>query len=473
MTYLQLLGVLRARWLAALLTLLAVLTAAAATSMLMPKRYTATATVVVEHKSTDPISGLMLPGMLNSAHMATQVDIMKSGRVARRVITQLGLTSNDTLRAQWIEDTGGKGDFEGWVASLLRRNLEVKPARDSSALDVVYKSGDPRFSMTMANGFAQAYVDISLELRTDPARENNAFFDERAKQSREALEQAQGRLSAYQQAKGLLANDERFDVETARLQELSSQVVMLQALAAESSGRSLQASSSGDRIQEVVNNPLVAQLTADLARQQARLEELTSRLGDANPQVIELRASIAELRRRVQTESGRVAGSVNLNNNVAQGRLSQVQAALAEQRAKVLRLKQQRDEAAVLERDVESARQAYQMVLARVSMTGLESQARQSNVSLLERATEPYSPSSPNTVLHIAIAIFVGPLLAIVVAVLLELRDRRLRTSDDVTNVLDMPLVAVMPRIDLKRPLNKRQVRVAQERRLAIGPARA
>jgi polysaccharide biosynthesis transport protein len=473
MTFFQLMSVLRARWISALLTLSVVLGLAVVITLLMPKRYTAVATVVIDTKGNDPITGMLVPGLMSPSFMATQVDVLRSGRVARRVITQLGLASNDELRAQWVEETGGRGEYEGWVVSLLRRNLEVKPARESAALDITYSSANPRFSAAMANAFAQAFVDVSIELRTEPAREFNAFFDTRAKQARDTLEEAQNKLSAYQQSKGLLANDERFDVETARLQELSTQVVVLQAQAAESSGRSVQASQQGDRIQEVVNNPLVSQLTAEAARQQARLEELSSRLGDANPQVIEVKASIAELRRRISAESGRVAGSVGLNNNIAQSRLSQVQAALTEQRVKVLRLKQQRDEAIVLEREVESARLAYQAVLQRVTQTGLESQNRQGNVSFLERAAEPFKASSPNTFLNIVVAIFLGLLLAFGVAVFRELRDRRLRSGDDVLDVLEIPLLGVLPKVDGSSAPSRRQLKASLQRRLEIGVARA
>lgn len=446
MTLSQVLAVLRARWLSALLVFAVVVGVVVGITLSLPKRYGATATVLIDFKNPDPISGQSYGGVAPTSYMVTQVDIIRSGRVARRVIDELRLSQNEALRSQWLAATEGRGEFEAWLTDLLRRNLEVRPTRDSGALDVTYLSGDPRFSATLANAFAQAFIDINLELRTEPAKQFSGFFDSRAKLARDALEAAQTRLSDYQRQRGLLVTDERFDIETARLQELSTQVVMLQALAAESAGRSALAGSSGDRAPEVVANPLVSQLTADLSRQQARLQELTSRLGDANPQVVEARASIDELRRRINTESARVTGSLGVSNSVNQGRLSQVQAALTEQRAKVLRLKEQRDEAAVLERDVESAKLAYQQVLQRLSQTGLESQTTQSNVSFLERATEPLAPSSPRTMLNAAISVVLGLVLALAVALIREWRDRRLRTDGDIDELLQVPLLGVLPR---------------------------
>ncbi|NMV20996.1 chain length determinant protein EpsF, partial [Vibrio parahaemolyticus] len=89
----------------------------------------------------------------------------------------------------------------------------------------------------MANAFVQAYIETHLDLRADPAKRFSTFFDQRAKQLREQLEAAQNRLSEYQKQHGLIATDERLDIENARLNELSSQLVAIQALATESSSR--------------------------------------------------------------------------------------------------------------------------------------------------------------------------------------------------------------------------------------------
>jgi polysaccharide biosynthesis transport protein len=451
MSFRQLFTVLRARWLSGFVAFFLVVGAAVGLSLLLPKQYTSTAQVLVDVKNPDPLTGMALAGMMMPSYMATQVDILQSGRVARKVIEAVGIGRSEELRAEWIDKTGGQGDFDGWVIdNLLSKSLDVKPSRESNAIRISYKSPDANFSAAMANAYAQAFLDVSLELRTEPARQFSAFFDGRAKQARDALETAQAKLSAYQKEKGLLANDERMDVETMRLNELSSQVLMLQTLAAEASGRAFAANANADRVADVLSHPVVAQLNMDVSRQQARLEEITSRLGDQNPQVIEARANLAELRRRLSAETIKVASSVGTTNTVSQARLSQSRAALEEQRLKVLRLKQQRDEAAVLLRDVESAQMAYQAVLQRQNQTSIESQSTQTNVSVMERAVPSSEHSSPKLVLNTLVAVFLGGLLALATALLRELLDRRLRSEEDVLQSLELPLLGVVPRATAK-----------------------
>jgi chain length determinant protein tyrosine kinase EpsG len=446
MTFAQFLSVLRARkWLALLVFTLVVCTTLA-TSLLIPKTYTAAASVVVDFKP-DPLMAGLYGTSPPLALMATQVDVINSERVALRAIRTLKLADSPQVREQWRQATDGQGNIELWMVDLFRRQMNVLPSRESSVLTVTFKSPDARFAAAMANAFVQAYLETSLELRVDPARQYSAFFDVRAKDARETLEKAQSRLSSFQKTNGIIANDERFDVENVRLNELSSQVLALQALSAESTSRQTQATSAqGDRIQEVLNNPVIVALKADVSRAEGHLQELSARLGDANPQVVQARANIDELRTRIDAETRRVTGGVSISNSINRQREGQIRAELEAQRAKVLRLKAVRDEGAVIQRDVENAQRAYDTISARLNQSSLESQTTQSNINLLTQATPPNEPSSPKILLNTVLAVLIGALLAAGVPMLLELRDRRARSANDVASFLGMPVISVLPR---------------------------
>lgn len=438
--------ILRARWVSALVVFLVVVASTVAGSLLLPKSYTATASLLVDMKP-DPVAGIFIPhNVTGSSYMATQADLLTSERVARKAIASLGLEQNKELREEWMADTKGATDFAAWLAVQLAKKLDVRPARDSSVLQVAYTSQNPQFSAAVANAYVKGYMGTLLDLKTEPARNMNTYFDDRAKKFRADLELAQNRLSDFQRSKGIVAADERLDVENMRLSEISSQVVAMEAAAAEATSRMGQAGTSPDRMQEVLNNPVVAGLQADLSRQEARLEELRSRLGEANPQVIEARTAIEGLRSKVQSAVQRASGSVSVTSNVAQQRLAQLRAARDEQRAKVLKLKSSRDEIGVLQRDVENAQKAYDAVTARANQSGLESMVTQTNVSIVKEATAPIQPSSPNLLINTALALFVGLLLAAGTVLLRELADPRLRTAKDVTQGLKLPMLVVMPR---------------------------
>lgn len=446
MTFTQLLAILRARWIVALGVLGLTVGLTLIVSLLLPRQYKATASVVVDFKP-DPISALAYGGLPSPAMMATQVDIIQSERVAQRVVRNLKLNENPQVRQQWLDETKGVGSIESWMGALFQRNMDVEPSRESSVISLSYRSPDPRFAAGLANAFVQAYIETALELRVDPARQYSTFFESRAKEAREALEQAQARYSTFQKTNGIVATDERLDIETARLTELSSQVTALQAIAAESGSRFAQAQGvQGDRLQEVLNSPIVGALKADLNRAEARLQELVTRFGEAHPQMVEARASVAEIRARLNTETRKVTGGVGVTNTINRQREAEVQRALDSQRQKVLRLKAVRDEGMVLLRDVENAQRAYDAIQQRFVQTSLESQTTQSNINLLAQALPPLEPSSPRVLLNTILAIIGGTLLAIGAALGLELRDRRVRNIDDAVDALGLPVIGSLPK---------------------------
>jgi polysaccharide biosynthesis transport protein len=471
MTFGQFLAALRARWLAALAALVLIVGATAVASLVWPKRYSASASVVIDIKP-DPVTVLLYPGLGSPQYMATQVDIINSDRVSLRVVRNLKLAENPQVRQQWLDATSGQGSIESWLADSFQRGMEAKPSRESNVITVTYKAPDPRFAAALANAFVQAYMDTTLDMRVNPAKEYSSFFDTRLKEARDALEQAQAKLSSYQRDKSIIATDERLDVENARLSELSSQVVVLQALSAESGSRQVQAQgAASDRVQELLANPLIAGMKAELNRSEVALEQLGSRLGDRHPQVIEARVNVAELRAKLDAESRRVLGGVAVSNNINKSRESQVRAELELQRAKVLRMKAVRDEGQVLARDVENAQRAYDAVQSRLTQTSLESQTRQSNVFRLSEATVPLEPSSPRVGLNLLLAVFVGAMVAVALALGLEFMDRRVRDPQDLGSALGLAVIAVLPDGNKKPGAARRRSLLAQQRvvgRLAV-----
>lgn len=445
MTFKQILAVMRARWWLALAVAAITMGIAVLITLTTPKTYVATASVLLDVKNADPIVGMVSPSMATPAFLVTQVDILKSKRVGMKVIRNLRLQESDDMRRRWTEETKGTGDFQGWLATLLQNSMDARPSRGSNVIFVTYKAASPQFASVAANGFVQAYLETVLELRTNPAKSSKDFFDANAKSARLALENAQTRLSDYQNSQDLLVTDERLDVETARLNELSNQLVLMQSAVADSSSRQAAANAQGDRSPDVMANPLVAALKADLLKQQTSLEQLSTRLGESHPAVQEVRTGIEDTSRKLEAEIRRVTGSVGVGNSVNVSRLALVKSSLDAQRVKVMKLKLIRDEAAIMQRDVDNAQRAYDGVQARMNNTSLESQANQANVTSLETAVAPATPDTPRIGSNLALGALLAALLATAATLLLEAWDRRFRVAEEAEWLLQQPVVGRMP----------------------------
>ena len=442
MSFQQFFLILRARWLVAFGVFVIAVASALTASLLMPKTYTASTAVVVDVTSADPIAGV--PAQFIPGYMATQVDIIGSERTAQRVVKMLKLEEVPATQEQWRKATGGRGRFEQWMAPALLRRLDVAPSRDSSVINIRFSGPDPQFVSDVANAFGQAYIDISLELRVEPARQYAAWFDARATQLRDRLEKAQEALSAYQRNKGIVATDGSVDYETARLNEISSQLTQIQALRADTSSRQAQAGAGNENVQEVLQNPLISSLKTDLVRAETTLRDAQSRLGANHPDYLKAQSAVASLRERIALETRRVASSLASANRVTVQREAGLRALLEEQRRKVLQLKEGRDGITVLQRDVEGAQKAYDAVSVRLAQTNLESQVQRTNIAVLTAAEPPLEPSSPNVRLNAVIGIFFGTVLGLGAALLRELTQRRVRSFEDLAETLSVPVLAVI-----------------------------
>jgi succinoglycan biosynthesis transport protein ExoP len=438
MTLHQFLLILRARYKVAVLVILASVLAALAVSLLLPKQYTAETAVLVDLRSPDPVAGSALPGVIAPSYMATQVDIIGGDRVARQVVKDLKLDQSPGVRDRWQQATEGRGDMEAWLAGSLQRGLTVRPARESNVINISYKGRDPEAAAATANAFAQAYLDITLALKTEPARLYAEWFDEQTKTSRARLEEAQSRLSDYQQKAGIVSSDERVDYETTKLAEISSQLTAVQGETTDSQSKR----SRGDTVAEAMQSPLINGLKTDIARLEAKVQEIRVRLGANHPERQSMESELASLRSRLASEVGRVSSSIETTYRVGKDRESELQSALAAQKARVMQLNKQRDDLSVYRRDVESAQRAYETVTQSASQTRLQSLSNQTNAVRLNRATPPATPSSPKLLINLLIAAFGGTLLGIACAVLLELVNRRVRSTEDLVQMLDLPVLA-------------------------------
>jgi polysaccharide biosynthesis transport protein len=190
-------------------------------SLAVPKRYDAIATVLIDAPDAQTLGPeARLSPRERAGYMFTQIDLIQSGRVAQRVVRELKLAQQPGVRDDWEKETDGIGTIDEWLAGRLLERLKV----DSGAANIItikYSANDRRFAAAVANGFAKAYLETALAMRTEPTREAATWFEGQLKALRGEVLQAQSRLTAYQKKTGVVIGD-RADLEYSRLGELST-----------------------------------------------------------------------------------------------------------------------------------------------------------------------------------------------------------------------------------------------------------
>ncbi len=366
--------VFKARFLLILFTLILTVSATFVFTILQPNSYEANTSLVLNSNGTNPFDQTVMPSQLNSSYMATQLDIIASKSVALKVADKLMPAKGKLINILNLNEDDAENPLRNQIADGLGKYLEVEPSRDSRVVNIHFKFKNPELAATIANAFADAYIEKNLELSIEPAARSAQWFDNQIQIFRQRRDEAQKRLTDYQQEKGIIMIDERLDSETNRLNEL----------------------------------------TKNYVEAQAKSYDIKSRqLGENHPEYV---------------------GAIK--------REEALRASLEAQKKKFLEIKEQRDQLEVLAREVEVERQSYEEMQKRYYQTNLESQFNQTNIAILSRATIPTSPSSPNLPLNVVSGVVLGGTIGFILAFLVEIFDRRIRTEEDIDELLGTRVLA-------------------------------
>ncbi|MEP6546693.1 MAG: chain length determinant protein EpsF [Gammaproteobacteria bacterium] len=456
--------------------LLATVTIVIVASLLWPKTYISEASVVVDSKSTDPVSGLpQSPEMLPST-IATQVDIISSHSVALKVVRRLHLSSNPTYKQKYESATNGKGPIDDWVADYLLNKVYVTPSHDSHVINIDVGAFDSELSATLANAFADAYIQTSLELKADPARRQGEWFAQQLKSLRSSLEAAQTKMSDFQRNSGVVGTNDQIDIENTRLAELSTQLIAAQSTMYETQNKLKQMTRATqldklDEMPDLSSNVLLQNLKADLVRAQGKLAETAARFGNNHPEYVSADAMVKALQRKLAAQIATAAGTIRQSAELSSRQQAEIQHALDQQRDRVLQLKHAKDKLDIMRRDVDSAQQAYDAGLQRASQVHLESQLDQSNIAILNSAVAPLFPAKPKIFLNALISFVVGIILGLAIVISVERGDQRIRAGDALMDMTGVALLSEIPRHDYKQ--RSWRGSATMKRRFLIKPQRA
>ena len=420
------------------------------TTLLWPKQYTAEAALIVELR-IDPALGALAPALAAPSYMATQVEVLRSERVASRAVKILGVERSPTAVAQWREATQAKIPLERYFAGVLQKGLSIEPTRGSNLIHLTFTAPDPKFAQAAANAFAQAYLDVSVDLRVAPARQSASFLEDQSKTLRANLEKAQATLSAFQQTKGIVVTDERLDQESGRYQALNAQLAA--ALAERVDTETKQRNTGAETSPDVLQSGAVQSLKSQLAAAETKLGEASNLYGKNHPTRQQIEVQVAELQRHLAAEIRRVSGGTSVSNRGSSQKVAELQTMVDEQKKVLLALRADKDQIAVYLRDVEAAQRAYDAVALRLSQINMEGQNNQANTRLLSPAVEPVEPSRPKILVGIVAALLGGLVLGLAAALALEAVDRRVRRPEDLIVTAGVPVIGVLRPAGSSRPV--------------------
>lgn len=426
----QFFSIIRARSRLGLAIFFGVLALAAIWLVVRTPSYVARAPVLVDVR-TDPVGATPVQGMVSPSYIATQVDVVKSRAVAERALKLLPANQEPMLRLK--ADMGKSSSPEEAMISALQAGLQVTPARESNIIQIGWTGRSPQEAARVANAFAEAYMDTNVDLRTKPAKQYTAWFDQQMQQARERLQAAQTKLAQFQQKSGLVSTTGQNDYEQQRLIELNTQLLAAQ-------GHTVSAVPTSG-----AENPELTNLRGEVSQLQAKVDEASQTLGPNHPKMIQMEAQLRSMKSRLAEASARAGQVIAGAGQASAARIRELQSQLEAQKARVLGMARDRGDFNVLEQEVSAAQKAYDTVAASAAQSRLQAMTTQGNVVFLGAASAPLQPVGLGRGVTLTLAAVCGLILALFASLLAEIANRRVRSVEDLGSITGLPILGMVP----------------------------
>lgn len=423
MSIFQFFRILGARWAIIAITLAAALVAAIMVIKLVPPRYEARSRVMLDIFSADPVTGEQMAANSARAYISTQSEMIRDYRVVGRVVDRLGWTGSASL-SQAYQQSGSEMDFRRWLAQRIIDNTTVSALPGSNILEITYSGNQPEAAATIADALREAYEDQTILFRQQAAARNAEWFRRQTTELREQLTVAERRKAEFERANGVLLNDDNTDTDSARLAALAS------------APPPMQMTTAGPAV------PAVSPSQGQLAQIDAAIAAASQQLGPNHPDLQNMQRQRAVIAANAARElsAARAAAAAATPRTTGPSAAAMFDA----QRSRVLAQRGKLAEARQLLTEVTGLRAQLARTSERAVQLDQEAQATETGLTRLGSATAPDAPSFPRTIPVLLGSIALGLGLGVLLALLVELLNRRVRSVDDLM-IGDVPVIGVLP----------------------------
>lgn len=438
-----------------------------AITLLSTPNYTATSTIQIDREATRVLNvGDVQPSepiVTGLEFLETQYGLLESRSLAERVVDTLGLaSSNRFLEQMGASPPRAEGSAAAQAArrrdetiELVQKNLGIRPVKGSRLVVISFTSPDPALSAQITNAYADNFIQSNLDRKFESTSYVRSFLEERLTQAKARLEEAERQLVGYatrQQIVNLTEGSANGGSQNLATNELSSANTFLAQsrsarIAAEERWRRA-ANSNPLRLPEVLENPAVQRLVEERARANAEYEQKSQIYQADFPEMIQLRARIAELDGQINTLATNIRESIRGQYQIALNQERSLQRQVDQLVGDVLDIRGRSVNYGILQRDLDTNRALYDTLLQRYREVGVTGGVTANNISIVDRADVPDKPSSPKLLINLAVALLLGGIIGVGAALLMEVLDETLAVPEDVEAKLGLPVLGLIPQLD-------------------------
>jgi polysaccharide biosynthesis transport protein len=374
-----------------------------------PRIFAATATIQVEQQEQKIVKFEKI--QQEDLRYLDVLRTIEQALVSRPLLERVVQANNLT---QTFASPDGTQPSKEKVASMLAGMVDVRLRRGTRLIDVTVASTDPKLCEKVANSIVLEYTRYNFEQQSVSSKVANEFLLEEAKRLKNKLQESEANLQAYKENTKSVSFEERQDIVTSRLKELSMRANEAKASSTRLEVEYAQVQNFGTNVTDllilpvVANDPTIANITMTLSKLENEFANLKQRYKEKHPKYLQARSQLADWRQTLTNAVLKISQTVGAALDTAKAGEQALDKALREQEKAALELNRQSIQYNVLAREVESDRALYDSVLTRLKETSLTKELQSDKVRNFQAAYVPERPISPNVRKTIGIGIVLG-----------------------------------------------------------------
>jgi polysaccharide biosynthesis transport protein len=404
--------------------------------------------------------GLLDPVTKENSPLDTEAEIISSVPVIEQTIEKLQLKNAEGRLLKYSE---------------VLKNLKLAKVQASDLLTITYEDKNPRKAATLVNTLIEIYLDDDILRKRAELTATREFIEEKIPEAEATLSQAENELRQFKEQNNFFALQEEAASTTELMASLQQKMTDTQSqiVSANSRSQALQKQLGMNPIQattltSVSQSPAVQEARLKLQEAESQLAVEKTRLTGNHPTIIDLESKVATLSSLLQGRVGDVAGSSLPMGDLQLGELQQEltkelvgleanRQGLSSQMATLAELQtgyqerlsifpQLEQEQRRLERQLELSQTTYSQLQQKLQEVRIAESQSLGNASLVSPALVPDKPISRKS-LYQSMGIFLGGVLGVATALILESQDRSIKSVDEAKAQLQFALLGVIPTV--------------------------
>jgi len=447
----------RSRW----IVLAATVIALGATFVYLSKAtpiYTSTSRIYVEQ--TGPkIIGETAAGVMTQSnnYLYTQAELLKSTPILAAALEVPGIKQLKTFSR-----------VDNPIA-YLKKKLDASVGKKDDLISMSFDSPYPTEAAQLVNAVVDSYVTYQATTkRSTSAEVLKILQNEKTKRGQELSENLKSMMDFKKENTELAFESKQGNVILQRLERLS--MILTEAQLA-----TIESQSIYESTKKMISDPIglkqfieaqrakgiYVSTESERAQLESKVEELERRGADRlrqltldHPAVIAIATEIVQIKKqitRLDQEFAKAQLAVAEQQYLAaKAKEEQIAKHFEEQRQQAVTLNEQLAQYTILQSDYEQTKKLCDILDDRIKELNVTEDVGALNISILEVARPADKPSKPQKARYMAISLFLGLMLGGGLALLRDWMDQRLHSAEEISAILGVPTLGVVPSMSRK-----------------------